>query len=341
MRPIPLINVEHVVRVADMLDANGIPVDRYLERARISPALREHPSGFVHGRCVWALVDAVDQGEALGDLWLDVARTSDWRRAGWVRPLTHTATLGDAIRAMSQSYERSIPMNQIGVTLDGDVAWFWRRRTCTVEDWPGNEPGEQYTLGFMLEVIRAAAGPDWLPECIRVECSSSGWPAATKRLHGVRIEFHQPMLAVAIPAPLLALPVAIRVPAAPGAELDSLATDFQGSLRQVLDSCLAGGLPSQEIAAKMLWTTSRTLRRRLAMEGTSWRAIVNDMKFAWAVDRLQKSQNTVREIAEELGYADWTHFTRFFRTRAGVAPSAYREEIERTRERAGLSAACT
>ena len=55
MHPIPLINAEHVARVADMLDANGIPADRYFERARISPALREHPSGFVPGKCVWAV----------------------------------------------------------------------------------------------------------------------------------------------------------------------------------------------------------------------------------------------------------------------------------------------
>jgi AraC-like DNA-binding protein len=37
------------------------------------------------------------------------------------------------------------------------------------------------------------------------------------------------------------------------------------------------------------------------------------------------------EIAEELGYTDAAHFTRFFRQRAGVPPSAYREEIERAR----------
>ena len=40
----------------------------------------------------------------------------------------------------------------------------------------------------------------------------------------------------------------------------------------------------------------------------------------------------MREIAEELGYSAPAHFTRFFRQRAGVSPSAYREEIERARE---------
>jgi AraC-like DNA-binding protein len=50
------------------------------------------------------------------------------------------------------------------------------------------------------------------------------------------------------------------------------------------------------------------------------------------VERLAKERRSVGEIAEELGYSDPAHFTRFFRRRAGVPPSAYREEIERAQE---------
>jgi AraC-like DNA-binding protein len=103
-------------------------------------------------------------------------------------------------------------------------------------------------------------------------------------------------------------------------------------LRQVLQPWFAGGLPSQEVAAELLWTSPRTLRRRLAEEGTSWRVVVNDLKFARAVERLEAGDTSVREIAQELGYADAAHFTRFFGGRAGVPPNAYREEIGRARE---------
>jgi hypothetical protein len=55
MRPIPVIHVNHVVRIASLLDASGISADRYLEQARISPRVRENPVGFVHGRSAWNL----------------------------------------------------------------------------------------------------------------------------------------------------------------------------------------------------------------------------------------------------------------------------------------------
>lgn len=330
MQPIPLIHSDHVVRIATLLDAHGVPAARYVERARISPSVLEGEAAYVPGRSVWALAAAADEGEALGEFWLDIARLSDWQRAGWVRHLRNAATLGDALRAMCFSYVRQIPMNQLGVSSDGEDVWFWRRRVCDVHDWPGNGPAEQYTLSFMLAVIGAAA-PGWLPERIRVECAPTGWIASTRTLCDVRVDCNQPDLAVAIPKPLLALQVSIRdLPAA--GEGETTASDFQGSLRQLLTSWIANGLPSQETAAELLWTSPRTLHRRLAEEGTTWRAVLDDVKFARALLRIREGRTTMREIAQELGYSDAAHFSRFFRRRAGVAPGDYLERIERADE---------
>jgi AraC-like DNA-binding protein len=338
MKPIPLISADHVARIATLLEAQGVPANRYLEQARISPRVREQPDVFVPGHSVWALAGAADRGEGLGDFWLDIARVADWRRADWVRPMTRSVTLRDAIRAMCSSYVRQIPMNELGLTANGRVAWFWRRRLADVHGWPGNAPAEEYTLSFMLEVVRTAAGPEWLPERLKLECSSSGWGAATRRLSGVRIEYDQPLLAVAIPVPMLSIPVSIAAAAPPSAATGELpSTSFESSLRQVLKPWFVRGLPSQEIAAELLWMSPRTLRRRLAEEGISWRAVVKDLKFARAVDRLETAGVSIREIGSELGFTDAAHFTRFFRSRAGVPPSAYREEVERGRKLARQS----
>jgi AraC-like DNA-binding protein len=56
------------------------------------------------------------------------------------------------------------------------------------------------------------------------------------------------------------------------------------------------------------------------------------LTFARATVRLREGRASVREVAEELGYSDTAHFTRFFRRRAGVPPSAYRAEVERATE---------
>jgi AraC-like DNA-binding protein len=143
---------------------------------------------------------------------------------------------------------------------------------------------------------------------------------------------------MAVPLPLLSLPFSLPCPEAPAAESEAPATDFRGSLCQVLEPWFGSRLPGQAAAAEMLWTTPRTLRRRLAEEGTSWRGVVKDLRFARAVARLEEGRFSVGEIAEELGYSATSHLTRFFRQRTGLAPSAYREEVERARELARRSA---
>jgi len=332
VQPIPLISAARVAGVSDLLDAAGVPANRYLERARISLKIREDPVAFVPGRSAWAFIGEATRGEGLRDFTLDAARLSGWRCAGWVRPLAHAATLGDAIQAMCSSYLRDIPMIRLGLDVDGSLAWFWRRRVHDVTGWEGNEPAEQYMLSFMLEVIRAVAGPDWLPERLKLESSPSGWGAATTALPGVRIQYRGPVLAVAIPVPLLSLPSFIEVHPACTPEGEPPPPDFLGSLRQVLRPWIAGGLPGQEILAENLGMSSRCLRRRLEEEGTTWRAVVGDLIFARAVARLLEGRACVREVAEELGYSDTAHFTRFFQHRAGVPPSAYRARVERARE---------
>ena len=222
-------------------------------------------------------------------------------------------------------------MNRMGLTVNESGAWFWRRRTTEVRGWVGNEPAEQYCLSYMLEVIRAAAGPQWQPTSLTLETSTSGWGAASPALDGVRKRYLGPQLAVAFPRRLLALPLSIQplLDNAPAGE--PAAGDFHGSLRQVLRASMAGGLPDQNDIAERLGTSGRSLRRRLAEEGHTWRSVVSDVKFARADEQL-KRHVSVHEVGEELGYSDPAHFTRFFEARTGIAPTRWREHVEHAQE---------
>ena len=75
--------------------------------------------------------------------------------------------------------------------------------------------------------------------------------------------------------------------------------------------------------ARRLHVTPRTLARKLAEEGTSYRAIVDDLRHRMAVD-LIKSGSSMDEIAYLLGYTDTSNFRRAFRRWTGMAPSQLR-----------------
>ncbi|KAA8960260.1 AraC family transcriptional regulator [Mycobacterium sp.] len=85
-----------------------------------------------------------------------------------------------------------------------------------------------------------------------------------------------------------------------------------------------GGFAALPDVAAELDMHPRTLRRRLAAESTSFRALVNEARAALAVDLLGNVGLTVEEVSQRLGYTDTSTFSHAFKRWHGVAPSAYR-----------------
>jgi AraC-like DNA-binding protein len=73
----------------------------------------------------------------------------------------------------------------------------------------------------------------------------------------------------------------------------------------------------------------RSLRRRLAIEGRSYSAIVNETLATIAKALLTNARYTIQEIAYELGFSDATAFHHAFRRWTATTPSAYRRELLR------------
>ncbi|MBI2253876.1 MAG: helix-turn-helix domain-containing protein [Proteobacteria bacterium] len=66
-----------------------------------------------------------------------------------------------------------------------------------------------------------------------------------------------------------------------------------------------------------------TLRRHLALDGTSLREILADARMQIARGLLERGEANVTAAAEAAGYASRSHFIRRFRIAFGSAPSAY------------------
>lgn len=84
-----------------------------------------------------------------------------------------------------------------------------------------------------------------------------------------------------------------------------------------------GRFPALPEIATELDVHPRTLRRQLAEEGTSFRALLNEARSTLAVDLLCNVGLTVEEVSKRLGYTDTSTFCHAFRRWHGVPPSAY------------------
>ncbi|HSC83442.1 MAG TPA: helix-turn-helix domain-containing protein, partial [Pseudomonas sp.] len=84
-----------------------------------------------------------------------------------------------------------------------------------------------------------------------------------------------------------------------------------------------GRLPDMEQIAASLHMSSRTLRRRLELEGSNFRLLLEEVRQALAEELLATGGLTLEEIAERLGYGEVSNFIHAFKRWKGVAPRQF------------------
>ncbi|MFK8399880.1 helix-turn-helix domain-containing protein [Pseudomonas sp. BGr12] len=91
----------------------------------------------------------------------------------------------------------------------------------------------------------------------------------------------------------------------------------------LLGSSLKNPLDVEQLAVQM-HCSSRTLRRQLSSRSTSYRLVLDKLRFEKARDILSHTDSPIEVIAEELGFSDRTAFSRAFKRWCGLPPQAYR-----------------
>jgi AraC-like DNA-binding protein len=110
-----------------------------------------------------------------------------------------------------------------------------------------------------------------------------------------------------------------------------------GLAAQVRDRVLAQpGRSDIETIAREFAVTSRTLRRRLEAEGTSFRALQNETRQVLAEEFLATGAMTIEDISERLGYSDPSNFVHAFRRWTGATPGSFALRSRRSGPRRGL-----
>jgi len=84
--------------------------------------------------------------------------------------------------------------------------------------------------------------------------------------------------------------------------------------------------PSIEEVATYFHVSSRTLNRRLKAVGTSYSAIVSDLRQDLSRQLLSDSNESIDNIAFRLGYTDSSNFSKAFRSWTGASPSQFRQK---------------
>ena len=153
--------------------------------------------------------------------------------------------------------------------------------------------------------------------------------AAHRRVFGPALRFDAPRTEVVIPADTLRLPLRTAQPglaAILAGPLEDVTTRRQRprpyslQVREILTERLGKEPVNATSTAHRMMVSERTLHRRLAAEGTTLRAVLDDIRCTLALAMLNEDQSPIKEVASALGFSGARSLHRAYRRWTGTTP---------------------
>jgi AraC-like DNA-binding protein len=192
----------------------------------------------------------------------------------------------------------------------------------------------------MLSIMRELCGAHWRPERVLFSHSKLADGGPYRRAFQAPCQFNAERTALVLPASVLdrqlagADPGQLRILEAQAHARDDFRDDFNVvfRLRRTLRTFLLAQAASGNEVAKLLSMHRRTLNRRLKAEGTTFREVLDEVRFEAACQLIDTARIPMTEIAASLGYSETSAFSRAFRRWSGIAPVQRRRRSEKASE---------
>jgi AraC-like DNA-binding protein len=328
MRKIPLADVAAIKSVVDFLRESGVSPDHQLDRLNMSRELIEKGEGKITKAQVYRFLNRIERCEGLIDLGF---RLGDgyfpFRMGGIGRAVLQAATLQDAIQTLDNLLHRFMGENRVWLQQEGDKIWL-----CNAADdgFQLQRPAStQCTIIVFIELIRLAAGPDWLPRYVKLEMEPSDSHGNVEALSDTTVSFHHEITAVEFPIELLGQPIRHSLQGLLSAPIPPENPEgFLSSLNKLLRDQIDYGLvPSLVTTSGALGISPRSLQRHLRDHGLTFRRLMDRTRFEMAQDLLKDPTAKIRDVGMSLGYSSHNNFIRAFRRISGMRPTEFRNMV--------------
>jgi AraC-like DNA-binding protein len=245
--------------------------------------------------------------------------------------LMNAPTVGEALEIACRYY----PTFYLGAALDLSVTGATARLTyrvkapATVSARHDNE----WTLGFLVRLIRRGASADWTPETTTFTHPAPRDRRELRQVFGSNLHFKHAVNSIEFSADALRYrisetdPGLLRVLTQHADKLLAGIHDQYDLVRQVrlliLESLDRGQSDEASIASKLGASVS-TLKRRLKQMGFTYRELRDGVVEDIAKAALGQTKVPISEIALRVGYSELSAFDRAFMRMTGMTPLEYR-----------------
>jgi AraC-like DNA-binding protein len=238
-------------------------------------------------------------------------------------------TVREGLVEMNRIYNRWRGGSVLSLVESGDIAQFVFAAAVL-----GSLDTRQYQIAsitIVRNILQELCGPDWRPAEVRLAVHRPAHTRPFLSFFGTAVQFDADESMIVLEREWLGRalpPVEDAYRKAVAAEIraarDNDFREFPVLVRDLIRRQIPAGTCSIHGIAAALSMHRRTLDRRLARHGESYRSLADAVKYETARRLLRETDLSVQQVAEYLRYSSAANFSTAFRRWAGRSPRDFR-----------------
>ncbi len=190
--------------------------------------------------------------------------------------------------------------------------------------------GIEMVVGVLMRMIKVLLGAEWRARRICFSHPEPGDLSVHRRVLGQTPEFNCEFNGIVCSSQDLDTPIASADPVMSEylrqqLQVDTLTTlSTAEEVRRMIMLLMPRGRCTAEQIAQLMGLNRRTLYRHLAAQSQSYPALLQDIRAELVLRHLTDNRRPLRDVAQLLGFAELSSFSRWFKNRFGVTAEHYR-----------------
>lgn len=186
-------------------------------------------------------------------------------------------------------------------------------------------------MGCTLGLLKSLLGDNFKPSEVRLGSRDKQSLNQYRRLLNTTVKINQPHNEVVFPSQLLEVELEEIDPQYNAllkdyVNKDSDKSNYSVRVENIIRNVLADAKCNIDYVAEQFSLNKRTLNRKLALENTTFKALLNNVKKAESQKLLTNTHNSITQVALELGYAEASSFTNAFKSWFGITPKKWQQQ---------------
>jgi AraC-like DNA-binding protein len=326
-----LVRASALQGVRPTVEELGGDTDALLRRTGLDGAA-QNPDSWISYRSFLLLLDEAARATECPHFGLRLSQHQDLGVLGTVGFVIQQAPdLRTALRELSIHLAHHNQGATVSLKVeDGIAQWCF---TCKLEGYAPVKQQGDLAAGIGINLMRLLVSPAWSPQALYLPHAPPQDIRPYKARFDCPVFFNWDSMTMAFDAAILDTPIQEANPHLHQV-LDehlrnlqvSLAGDYCGQVRHLINQALSTGDCSIDRVAGSLAINKRTLQRQLKEHDSSYKDLLEEVRFDIARRYLRESSGSLTVLADMLCYSELSVFSNAFRQRYGMSPREWKRQ---------------